>query len=351
MGAPEESTITIIDRTGDTIISCCDEAGQVLESFQVSSNVLSLSSKVFRVMVDPSGPYAQPKDSFDRRRLKLTIGQPRFIKTILHILHHQNNQVPMKVQIQDLASLAEICDFYDLSEALKPWTNHWTHQLWTSAQRCKDLDLWCRMSIAFSVIDILDEVSIELVKTSRKDAKGTLLPFGESSFPCNIPETLPDQIWRKREELLGVLMRELDAICTVYRRIITTGSSSSICQVDPRTAPECDAAQLVVISKISISLGYPVISWNAVSLDEILKAFESAKDEGSKITYHKSGVYGNAGYHNECSITGRIREVAKKVSEALQSLTYAIIKGDPADPVAHREPQQSYKAKAPRICV
>ncbi|KAF3286585.1 hypothetical protein TWF970_008437 [Orbilia oligospora] len=263
-----KETVSIIDRTGDTVVNCCNEAGDILNGFLVSSKVLSLSSPVFRVMLDPSKPYARSKaPSSDKDELKLTLGQPRLIRIIFHVLHHQNKHVPIKFPLQDLAFLAEICDFYDLSEALKPWAIQWTQHLWVSADICK--------------------------------------------------------LWRKREELLGILIKQLDKTCKAYNRITFTGFS--ICQADHDTARRCDNSQLAAVCKIGVALGYPVIDWNTVPLDETLKAFESAQDDGSDITYYKTGVSMNRGNHTTCSVTGKIREIAKEVRDALQRITYDMI--------------------------
>ncbi|KAF3221090.1 hypothetical protein TWF106_006415 [Orbilia oligospora] len=315
-----KEVVSIIDPTGDTVVNCCNEAGDILHGFLVSSKALSLSSPVFRVMLDPSKPYARSKaPSSDKDELKLTLGQPRLIRIIFHVLHHKNKHVPIKFPLQDLAFLAEVCDFYDLSEALKPWAIQWTQHLWVSADICRDFGLWCRMAIAFSAVDTLDEVMIELLKTSRKDEKGVILPLGESSFPCSIPETLPSKLWLKREELLGILIKQLDKTCKAYNRITFTGFS--ICQADYDTARRYDNSQLAAACKIGVALGYPVIDWNTVPLDETLKAFESAQDDGSEITYYKTGVSMNRGNHATCSVTGKIREIAKEVREALQRIT------------------------------
>ncbi|KAK6336855.1 hypothetical protein TWF718_009644 [Orbilia javanica] len=318
-----KGAITVIDHAGDTVINCCNEAGDTLENFLVSSKVISLSSPVLRVMLDPSKPYARSKSlSSEKIEIKSTLGQPRFMKTILHALHYQNRQVPMEFPLQDLASLAEICDFYDLSEALKPWTLQWTLKLWASDGKSLDLGLWCRMAIAFSDMNILDEVMVQLIKKSKKDKEGVIVPLGESCFPCSLPKGLPNTIWRKRENLLKFLIQKLDYECKKYKSIGFT--DSLVCKEDQAhgTARRCDSAQLAAICKIGIALGYPVLDWSAISLEEVLTVFRSAKDDGLDIGYHKSDVYRNSGDHSVCSVTGRIRAAADRVSRALEDITY-----------------------------
>ncbi|KAF3084530.1 hypothetical protein TWF706_000749 [Orbilia oligospora] len=335
----QREAVSIIDPTGDTIVNCCNEAGDTLKNFLVSSKILSLSSPVFSVMLDPSKPYARSQaPSSDKDELKLTLGRPRLLKIIFHALHHQNKHVPTNFPLQDLAFLAEICDFYDLSEALKPWAIQWTQHLWVSPDTPRDFGLWCRIAIAFSAADILDEVTVELLKKFRKDDKGVVQPLGEASFPCSIPQPLPGRLWQKREELLGVLIRQLDTTCKAYKRIAFT--ESSVCQLDYGTARLCDNSQLAAVCKIGLALGYPVIDWNTVTLEEMLKAFESAQDNGSCVKYHKTGVYMNEGNHAACSVAGKIRNVAKEVHETLQRITYDMINEDSTNSATNRKQQR-----------
>ncbi|KAK6507832.1 hypothetical protein TWF481_006253 [Arthrobotrys musiformis] len=320
-----KEAVNIMDPAGDTIINCCDEAGDILDSFLVASKALSLSSPVFRAMLDLSKPYNQSKaGSSGKHEVKLALGHPRLMGIVFHILHHQNKHVPVKFSLEDLTLLAEICDFYDLSEALRPWVLQWIQHLWVSGGKCSDLGLWFRIAIAFSVVNILDQITIQLVKKCRKNGQEVISPLGGSDFPCSVPQTLPGKLWQKREELSAILIQQLEKICKAYKEVAF--ADSSVCQVDRGTARRCDDSQLAAVCRIGIALGYPVLGWNAVSLEEILNAFESVQSGGSEITYYyKSHAYMDQGNHAGCCVAGKIREAAKDVHQTLRCITYDMV--------------------------
>ena len=124
----------------------CDPAGDLVLKLgssdevtliRVQSRVLSLASPVFAAMLSPR--FAEGKALEDSAGMAKSLtaidlpdDDPRAMGFICRLLHFKEDaDRPTSYQPFTMMRLAEICDKYDMSRALSPWTNVWMYDVHT----------------------------------------------------------------------------------------------------------------------------------------------------------------------------------------------------------------------------
>ncbi|KAF8542756.1 hypothetical protein BDD12DRAFT_802670 [Trichophaea hybrida] len=127
---PRNPEPTIIDEAGDVIliVSACKKE----RKFVVSSTILCLASQIFRALLDTSRfkgleleKKTLQKDLESRFELRLEDDSLDAMETILNAIHLRGEDVPMDPPGEHVVEIATICEKYDLSAALLPWSPHW----------------------------------------------------------------------------------------------------------------------------------------------------------------------------------------------------------------------------------
>lgn len=117
---------TTIDPDGDVILEVSSQQNGEGVSLLVSSRVLSLASPVFAKMLGPDFQEGSHKASAsDMAKVRLPEDDSAAMAIFCQAVHHQSNSVPKPVTPIQLESLAILCDKYDCTKALKPWTIVW----------------------------------------------------------------------------------------------------------------------------------------------------------------------------------------------------------------------------------
>ena len=116
--ATEVSKI-VIDPDGDVIFVL---AGTEL---QVSSKVLSLTSSVFRAMFGPKFLEGQSLSAASPKRVSFPEDDAATMTTLCNILHHQSQNVIKEPDHTTVLKIGILCDKYDCSHALQPWSGTW----------------------------------------------------------------------------------------------------------------------------------------------------------------------------------------------------------------------------------
>lgn len=105
-----------IDPDGDVIL--------VLDGaeLQVSSKALSLASSVFKAMFGPQFLEGQGLSSVSPKRVSLLDDDAAAMTALCNIFHHQSHNVIKEPDQSTLVKIGIICDKYDCSRALRPWS-------------------------------------------------------------------------------------------------------------------------------------------------------------------------------------------------------------------------------------
>lgn len=112
-----DSSIVIFDPYGDLVLVVNKAEKQ--RRFRVSTKVMSLASPVWRVMLDPSGPFQEAKR--ENGEVAFPEDDPNALCILLHIIHLRPRSLPATLEPDELMSLAIICQKYDTAELVAPW--------------------------------------------------------------------------------------------------------------------------------------------------------------------------------------------------------------------------------------
>ena len=114
-----------IDPHGDVILRLQIGGTDTPANLLVSSKVLSLASPVFATLLGPKfleGNYIRRGDS---PIIELHDDDPAAIALVCNILHYRYDSVPTQPEAEQLGQIAILCDKYDCSKPLQPWSEKW----------------------------------------------------------------------------------------------------------------------------------------------------------------------------------------------------------------------------------
>lgn len=112
-----DSSMVIFDPYGDLVLVVNKAEKQ--RRFRVSTKVMSLASPVWRVMLDPSGPFQEAKR--ENGEVAFPEDDPNALCILLHIIHLRPRSLPNTLEGDVLMSLAILCQKYDTAELVAPW--------------------------------------------------------------------------------------------------------------------------------------------------------------------------------------------------------------------------------------
>ena len=124
--AEDEVTVINVDPDGDIILEVSSSDGR--QHLLVSSKVLSLASPVFSTMFNSrfkEGLSNHP--SSGKRLIPLPDDNAEAFTILCNAIHYRTDQVPKEPALVCLEDLAIICDKYDCTSALWPWSTIWLH--------------------------------------------------------------------------------------------------------------------------------------------------------------------------------------------------------------------------------
>ena len=190
-------TPTRIASDGDLIFEFHEPAADNRQTptdvqLQVSSHVLCSASKVFASMLGPSSQFAEAVALRDPTRkaphvIKLE-DAPEAMEIVMNAVHHRNSLVPRKLEFQDMVLVAEICDKYDLYQAL-----YFVITAWKEGIALKDhtADMLDKLSLAwvFRYEEVVSESTRLILLDGVCDEDGALIYAGKSLADA-LPEAL-----------------------------------------------------------------------------------------------------------------------------------------------------------------
>ena len=91
----------------------------------VSSEVLSLTSPVFAALLSPKFLEGNNIRCGVFPAIELHDDDPAAITLICSILHYRYDSVPTQLEAEQLGQIAILCDKYECSKSLQPWSEKW----------------------------------------------------------------------------------------------------------------------------------------------------------------------------------------------------------------------------------
>jgi hypothetical protein len=124
---------TIIAKNGDVVLQVFKDTETSIHLL-VSSNVLSLASHVFETMFDGRFAEGQDLSSASPKTIQLTDDNPECMTMLCKLIHLQNSDIPSKLELDALINFAILCDKYDCTDSVRPWSKIWVSHLLSNTE-------------------------------------------------------------------------------------------------------------------------------------------------------------------------------------------------------------------------
>ncbi|PMB71626.1 hypothetical protein BM221_001719 [Beauveria bassiana] len=153
--------------------------------FLVSSHILRLTSPIFRRDLDPNGPWRQPEiqpDGLQHRYLESF--NPEAFKHVLNVIHFRNNQVPYKLELEELAEVAVIVDYLQCHESMRFAVKFWIgkkriKEVVNNAKPGRPLILWLVIASVFGIDAIRNAAAKTIIEHNEGLFDSMGLPIAE----------------------------------------------------------------------------------------------------------------------------------------------------------------------------
>ncbi|KAF4865391.1 hypothetical protein CGCSCA2_v001596 [Colletotrichum siamense] len=178
--------------------------------FLLSSRHLMLASSIFNKKL--SGPWKESlKDPVERvRHIETTEWDVDALLILFQIIHGKHSHVPRFVDLEMLAKIATLVDYYDCHEAVQLYGDMWIDGIKNDlpTQCNRELVLWILVSWVFSKENIFNQVT----RTAILESKG---PVPTLELP--IPQFLIDTIETQRIQLIRPVAAQLQNLLDSLR--------------------------------------------------------------------------------------------------------------------------------------
>ncbi|KAH6674272.1 hypothetical protein B0J14DRAFT_653575 [Halenospora varia] len=165
---------------------------------RVSSKAMSIASPVFRAMLVPDRFEEGRALSEGAAEIELPDDDPAAFTIIVFILHHRNRQVPKKIELQTMGSLAIIVDKYQLLECMELYRDVWLPDLNTQLPTSFDNTLLEWLSIAWAFR--LPEQFKHLTRVAQRGSLSNLASDGQE---VPIPDIVLRHIAKDRQRAIS----------------------------------------------------------------------------------------------------------------------------------------------------
>ena len=155
--------------------------------YYCSAAHLKLASKTFEKALSGNWAESVRKDDDDRYYIIVEDWDEVALLTLLNIIHLRNDQVPRRVNIEMLAKMATLVDYYQCLEATALCTEKWTNGLISDyimpTIYGRDLMLWLCVACVFRLPYIFQRATMAAINTGTDGSLRTMglpIPQGVS---------------------------------------------------------------------------------------------------------------------------------------------------------------------------
>ncbi|KXX74011.1 hypothetical protein MMYC01_209890 [Madurella mycetomatis] len=316
--SPNSTALTKDDSSLNTLSSLQDNAEpgegdkSELVTFRVSSRHLALASPVFKSAL--TGEWKESVKTEGEHQINSEGWDTTALSIFLKAIHCQYRQVPRSLELEMLAKVAVIVDYYAAHQAIEILGPIWINALrsWLPTTTCdyRTIALWICISWVFgdsSAFETATKVAIHHGHSNMTD------------FGLPIPGRVVDDI--NRNKMLQVSM--------VFTRLSTL--QEDLLDSRKGCGVECRTMQLGAITRLLNSTSLSRYSWldyQALSVSQLLEEVEAAVCptwyEKPQTTPDTCGYYSQRVTHkpHECPAPGNAFDVAiKSIPNGVSSLS------------------------------
>jgi len=250
---------------------------------------------------------------------------------VLRAVHLQNRLIPFNISAEKLFHVAVVCDKYDLTDSVMPWTEIWIRNFKDVAQTSR-YERWLRISWVFQRAEIFEKVTRRLILETEFNPAGNLVTEGGETFTEGIPDSVigmiilltfglvtdgipADDITTHRHDLIEMLLNlvrgEFDKyrLCVTNETHVCTLPRSSYSSLTTSKAAQCDVISLGTLTKYlmcwNIWPDCQASAWKR-SPATLMRSLREMSHYGDAIVYTWSNKGHPKDTHDKCSPKGRI---------------------------------------------
>ncbi|KAF2117932.1 hypothetical protein BDV96DRAFT_644269 [Lophiotrema nucula] len=290
--------------------------------FYVSSRHLKLASPWFkRAMRDyvegsrdqVDGLYHVSAEGWDEEAFLL----------LMNIFHLQHRKVPKTLELEMLAKVAVLVDYYECGEAIAFFTDIWAKDMKDTiavpTTYCRDLILWVWVAWVFEIADKFEEATaVVLTRGDEQEMRTCDLP---------IQSVIRTELENRRYQAIEAIMSGLDEWLDIYR------SETYSCSDDKRRSSECGSILLGSLDRQirakGLSSPRPEVPFDGLSFEDVCCKVCSLK---SPEWYDSSNR--NHGYYNPiahpCGFKTSVHSMADNVAATTKGLSIDSFSRSPA---------------------
>lgn len=242
--------------------------------YEVSSRHLILASSRFRTMLSGEKWQEGIRGKDDLFTITTEDWDGNAFCILMNVLHLRNRSVPRTIDLDMLAKIAIMVDYYECHEAVEIMTNIWIDHVISVTPVPKtygrDLLLWLCIAWIFRKHDTFRAATLITLQHSDEQIRDLGLP---------IPQSIIDILNTRRQQAIGSLVTRLHTGQATYR------SKLYNCPEKSENSFECGSMMFGALAKGMDDLGLPLFGlWGTTydgltftGLSEKIKSLESPK--------------------------------------------------------------------------
>ncbi|KAF2846102.1 hypothetical protein T440DRAFT_558419 [Plenodomus tracheiphilus IPT5] len=283
--------------------------------YYVSSRHLMLASPVFRSALKEEGFAESTRNEGDGLfHIPAKDWDESAFLIVLQIIHLRNKAVPRTVDLEMLAKIAVVVDFYDCEEALELFSKlrliDLDRRTRIPAEYCRDLVLWIWVGWVFNSKAIFRSATLVAIQKSPEALRTLGLP---------IPAHISDEIDSMRSQAIESMIQGLHLMLGRYR------SANYVCVEDGTQTSLCGSLLLGTLTREMDSLAIltpcPENPFSALSVDSVCEKIEGIQSP-EWVSYSEGVSHRRRNYMQKhpCSLTPAIESLKSDVTATVVGL-------------------------------
>ena len=158
-----------------------EDTERAVMRIRASSTCLILGSDYFLTMFNSPWKETTALESGKTCILPVREWDPDAFLILMNIIHDHNDKVPQLVELEMLAKIATLVDYYKCLQAVEPFWHIWAPQVLIPTCYSRNLILWLWASWAFCQEDKFRTISTIVMENSRGPIQTLGLPIPENA--------------------------------------------------------------------------------------------------------------------------------------------------------------------------
>ncbi|KAH7125634.1 hypothetical protein B0J11DRAFT_310897 [Dendryphion nanum] len=313
-----DSSASEVGSTPSTLPGVPDDNHDPLEEdgirFEVSSRHLMLASPRFKTMLS-GRKWQEGVPGLDGRFVIRTEDwDEEAFRILMNVIHTRNRAVPRTIDLDLLAKIAVLVDYYDCSETIELfkdiWIDHVNKTAPAPSNYCRDLMLWVCVAWVFG----LEETFLATTEVAMRQSKDCIRALG-----LPIPPRIIDEIDHHRFQAIESIISQLYDLQEILF------SEDYQCQSNSKSSHECGSMLYGVLTKEIHRLGlmspYPEPPFEGLGFQDLSNKLQTMKKSRWGTSADSQNYRGFV--HHTCSVITEVQPMINKTSEKLCGLVLA----------------------------